>query len=50
LSARDALEVLDMGGDELRVLVGEHSRGTMSIIAGLMHGGPPLHTHEDEDE
>lgn len=36
----------------LRVLVGaEQSRGTLSVIAGVMHGGgPPLHVHEDEDE
>jgi quercetin dioxygenase-like cupin family protein len=52
LSAGNALEVLDMGGDELRVLVGaEQSHGTVSIIAGVMHGGgPPLHVHDDEDE
>jgi len=44
--------VLDLGGDELRVLVGaEQSRGTLSVFAGVMHGGgPPLHVPEDEDE
>lgn len=54
MSAGNAIDVLDMGGDELRVLVGAHieqSRGTVSIIAGVMHGGgPPLHVHDDEDE
>ncbi|HEY1333207.1 MAG TPA: cupin domain-containing protein [Myxococcaceae bacterium] len=52
LSAGNALEVVDMGGDELRVLVGaQQSRGTVSVIAGVMHGGgPPLHVHDDEDE
>jgi hypothetical protein len=41
-----------MGGDEFRVPVGsEQSRGTLSFIAGVMHGGgPPLHVHKDEDE
>jgi quercetin dioxygenase-like cupin family protein len=52
LSAGDALEVLDMGGDVLRVLIGaEQSRSLVSVIAGVMHGsGPPLHVHHDEDE
>jgi quercetin dioxygenase-like cupin family protein len=52
LSAGDALEVLDMGGDVLRVLIGaEQSRSLVSVIAGVMYGsGPPLHVHHDEDE
>lgn len=48
-----SLEELDMGGGSvlaLRVTAGE-SGGRVTVIEGVvLHGGPPLHVHDDEDE
>lgn len=48
-----ALERLDMGGGSLLSLKvsGRQSNGRVTVLEGVVvHGGPPLHVHDVEDE
>ena len=52
MSADEAVEEWELGGDVLRLLVpAQKSAGTVSVLEGRIHGaGLPLHVHDDEDE